>query len=156
CLQSLRAETPIILLPSMNCLLQSVSNNSGLTFAGLLNVNKRILSFLGPCALVGLISIAATPAVAAQSTAKKATKSTATHKATAAKAKAAAATASKPATTPVKAVKQPPRTLYSAQRSLSRKATLARARSIATARAINDATPHYKMSETGDLLPDVH
>src|SRR6202035_5265369 len=49
------------------------------------------------------------------------------------------------------------RTLYSAERSLSRKATLARARAIATAREMADTVlPRYKVDASGDLVPDVH
>jgi D-alanyl-D-alanine endopeptidase (penicillin-binding protein 7) len=42
------------------------------------------------------------------------------------------------------------------QRSLSRKAFFARARAIATARAIDQAVPRYKVDASGDLVPDVH
>jgi serine-type D-Ala-D-Ala endopeptidase (penicillin-binding protein 7) len=46
--------------------------------------------------------------------------------------------------------------LYSAQRSLTRKATLARARAIATAREMADTVlPRYKIDASGDLVPDV-
>jgi D-alanyl-D-alanine endopeptidase (penicillin-binding protein 7) len=46
--------------------------------------------------------------------------------------------------------------LYSAQRSLSRKAKLARARAIATAREMADTVlPRYKVDAGGELVPDV-
>src|SRR5205814_4006548 len=46
--------------------------------------------------------------------------------------------------------------VYSAQRSLSRKATLARARAVATAREMSDTVlPRYKVDGSGDLVPDV-
>src|SRR5205085_7051366 len=48
------------------------------------------------------------------------------------------------------------RALYSAQRSLTRKAKLARARAIATAREMaNTVLPRYKIDASGDLVPDV-
>ena len=49
------------------------------------------------------------------------------------------------------------RRLYSAERSLGRKAKLARARAIAMAREIAATTlPRYKVDAAGDLVPDVH
>ena len=56
------------------------------------------------------------------------------------------------------AVKAPARqrTLYSATRALSRKASLARARALAMAREIAETTlPRYKVDASGDLVPDV-
>lgn len=48
------------------------------------------------------------------------------------------------------------RTLYSAERSLSRRAKLARARAAAMAReTANAALPRYKVDANGDLVPDV-
>ena len=48
------------------------------------------------------------------------------------------------------------RTLYSAERSLTRKATLARARAIAMAREMADtAIPRYKVDASGEMVPDV-
>jgi D-alanyl-D-alanine endopeptidase (penicillin-binding protein 7) len=48
------------------------------------------------------------------------------------------------------------RTLYSAQRSLSRKARLARARAVAMAREMaGTILPRYKVDASGDLVPDV-
>ena len=50
----------------------------------------------------------------------------------------------------------PKRTLYSASRSLSRKATLARARAQATAREMADTVvPRYKVDANGELVPDL-
>jgi D-alanyl-D-alanine endopeptidase (penicillin-binding protein 7) len=47
--------------------------------------------------------------------------------------------------------------LYSARRSLSRQAALARARDAAAAREMTDsAVPRYKVDAGGDLVPDVH
>jgi serine-type D-Ala-D-Ala endopeptidase (penicillin-binding protein 7) len=46
--------------------------------------------------------------------------------------------------------------VYSAERSLSRKVKLARARAIATAREMADTVlPRYKVDASGDLVPDV-
>ena len=54
------------------------------------------------------------------------------------------------------APKTPKRTLYSADRSLSRKAKLARAHSIATSREMADTVlPRYKVDASGELVPDV-
>jgi D-alanyl-D-alanine endopeptidase (penicillin-binding protein 7) len=48
------------------------------------------------------------------------------------------------------------RTLYSAERSLTRKATLARARAVAMVREVADtALPRYKVDASGDLVPDL-
>ena len=49
-----------------------------------------------------------------------------------------------------------PRPLYSAERSLTRQAKLARARAQAQARELAEAQPRYKMDASGDLVPDVH
>jgi len=49
-----------------------------------------------------------------------------------------------------------PKKLYSAERSLTRKAKLARARAVATAREMADTVlPRYKIDASGDLVPDV-
>jgi serine-type D-Ala-D-Ala endopeptidase (penicillin-binding protein 7) len=48
------------------------------------------------------------------------------------------------------------RTLYSAERSLSRKARLARARAVSMAREMAETIlPRYKVDPSGDLVPDV-
>jgi D-alanyl-D-alanine endopeptidase (penicillin-binding protein 7) len=54
------------------------------------------------------------------------------------------------------ATTKPPRPLYSAERSLTRQAKLARARAQAQARELATAQPRYKMDASGDLVPDVH
>src|ERR1051326_6409918 len=51
--------------------------------------------------------------------------------------------------------KKPPKKLYSAERSLTRQAKLARARAVAEAREMASNAPHYKMDASGDLVPDV-
>jgi D-alanyl-D-alanine endopeptidase (penicillin-binding protein 7) len=48
------------------------------------------------------------------------------------------------------------RPLYSAERSLSRQAKLARARAQAQAREVVNSQPRYKTDASGDLVPDVH
>src|SRR5215470_6604526 len=47
------------------------------------------------------------------------------------------------------------RPLYSAERSLSRQAKLARARAQAQAREVANSQPRYKTDASGDLVPDV-
>jgi D-alanyl-D-alanine endopeptidase (penicillin-binding protein 7) len=83
-------------------------------------------------AFFGLISIGA-PASAA------ATKTSGTHR-----------------TTVTRTSPRPKKALYSAQRSLTRRAKLARARAIATAREMADTVlPRYKIDASGELVPDV-
>jgi serine-type D-Ala-D-Ala endopeptidase (penicillin-binding protein 7) len=53
--------------------------------------------------------------------------------------------------------RKPAKQLYSAERSQSRKAKLAHARAIATAREMAATVlPRYKMDANGELVPDVH
>ena len=94
---------------------------------------NRNAFWIGPAALVGLISVGLAPAEAA-------TKASARTHAAATKTKAAARAMA-----------------YSAERSRSRKLTLARARAVAMAREMADtALPRYKVDAGGDLVPDVH
>jgi len=76
-----------------------------------------------------------------------------------ARAEASAPSASsKPAarkTTPAKAAPSAPGRLYSAERSLTRQAKLARARATAMAREMAALQPRYKTDESGDLVPDI-
>jgi serine-type D-Ala-D-Ala endopeptidase (penicillin-binding protein 7) len=52
--------------------------------------------------------------------------------------------------------KPAPKKVYSAQRSATRKETLARARAVASAREMADSVlPRYKVDASGDLVPDV-
>lgn len=61
------------------------------------------------------------------------------------------------AATRAKTTKSSKRVAYSAARSQSRKATLARARAVAMAREMADTVvPRYKVDASGDLVPDVH
>jgi D-alanyl-D-alanine endopeptidase (penicillin-binding protein 7) len=95
-------------------------------------VSRKALFWIGPFALVSLISIGLTPAEAA-------TKS---------RSKTRAALTTKTASRA---------TVYSAARSQSRKMKLARARAVAMAREMADTTlPRYKVDAGGDLVPDVH
>jgi D-alanyl-D-alanine endopeptidase (penicillin-binding protein 7) len=59
-------------------------------------------------------------------------------------------------TTASRTVSQRRPQLYSAERSLSRRTKLARARAVATAREMAETTlPRYKVDASGDLVPDV-
>ena len=87
-----------------------------------------------------LVSIAIAPSDAATRTRKKSS-ATATLKNSAA---------------PQRAATTHKRTLYSAERSLSRKAKLARARAVAMVREMaNTPLPRYKVDASGDLVPDL-
>jgi D-alanyl-D-alanine endopeptidase (penicillin-binding protein 7) len=96
-------------------------------------VKKNLLFWIGPFALASLVSVA-TP-VDAQ-TKPKAAKP------------AARAQASKPT---VKAS-----TRYSAARSRTRKAALARARAVAQAKELAESLPRYKTDASGEVVPDLH
>jgi len=98
-------------------------------------VSRKTIFWIGPFALVSLISVGLTPAGAATKARAK------THA-------AARGTNAKPASRT---------TAYSAERSQSRKMKLARARAVAMAREMADtALPRYKVDAGGDLVPDVH
>jgi serine-type D-Ala-D-Ala endopeptidase (penicillin-binding protein 7) len=65
-------------------------------------------------------------------------------------------TATTTTTKPVAKAKAPEKKLYSAERSLTRQAKLARARASAMAREMAATqAPRYKMDASGDLVPDV-
>jgi len=98
-------------------------------------VNRKPVFWIGSLALAGLISIG----VPSSDAATRGPQVKSTRRATA---KAAP--------------RAPKRALYSAARSLSRKATLARARAIATSREMADTIlPRYKVDASGELVPDV-
>jgi D-alanyl-D-alanine endopeptidase (penicillin-binding protein 7) len=129
---------PIIPLRGDNCLLQ---------FAQLLKkgqsgnqVNRNSRFWVAPLVLASLGSIGvATSDAATRPRAHRTVSAT------------SAATAAK-----VSTASEHRRRLYSPERSLSRKAKLARARSIATAREMAETTlPRYKVDASGDLVPDV-
>jgi D-alanyl-D-alanine endopeptidase (penicillin-binding protein 7) len=102
-------------------------------------VSKRSLFRIGHLALAGFVGLGAARSDAGQAAADPAPPT---------------AAAQKPAAKPAPAPRKP---LYSAQRSLSRQAALARARDAATAREMADsAVPRYKVDAGGDLVPDVH
>src|SRR5258708_2361390 len=63
------------------------------------------------------------------------------------------ASKTKPAAKPVAAATRRP--LYSAERSLTRQAKLARARAAAMSREIAANQPHYKTDASGEVVPDV-
>jgi len=97
-------------------------------------VNRKTIFWIGPLALVGLISVASTPADAA--TAKKHGR--------------------KPAVARLTNARTAKATAYSAVRSQTRQLKLARARAVAMAREMADtALPRYKVDASGDLVPDV-
>jgi serine-type D-Ala-D-Ala endopeptidase (penicillin-binding protein 7) len=101
-------------------------------------VSRKPLSWIGLLALLGLVSISVGSADAA-------TRSTA---------KRPAARTARVASTPKATVKK--RTLYSAERSLTRKATLTRARAVAMAREMAETVlPRYKVDASGEMVPDV-
>ena len=97
-------------------------------------MSRKAFFWIGPLALVALVSVGQTPADAATKT--RARKTT-----------AGRLTNARPA---------PHATAYSAERSQSRKLKLARARAVAMAREMADtALPRYKVDASGDLVPDV-
>jgi len=104
-------------------------------------VRKKPLRLLGSIVLLSFVGIGATDATAKAAPKKKPAAQT-TRRA------AAAATPEAPAP-------KPKRTLYSAERSLTRKATLARARANAVAREMAEVLPRYKVDASGDMVPDV-
>jgi D-alanyl-D-alanine endopeptidase (penicillin-binding protein 7) len=94
-------------------------------------VNRKTVFCVFPLVLAGLVTLGATSSEAGARSRAKTTKT----------AKAAAAKRA---------------TIYSAERSQSRKVKLARARAIATAREMADTVlPRYKVDAGGDLVPDV-
>src|SRR5216684_894181 len=102
-------------------------------------VNNKYLFRVGHLVLAGLVGFGAARSATAQAT--------------------EGADGTRPASTKpaAKRASTPRKPLYSAQRSLSRQAALARARSAATAREMADsAVPRYKVDAGGDLVPDVH
>jgi len=104
-------------------------------------VRKKPLFWVGSVVLVGIAFIGVSPAdAAAKTTPRKKSAQTA--------AKRAAPAAQTSSATPK-------RRLYSAERSLTRKATLARARANAVAREMAEVLPRYKVDASGDLVPDV-
>src|SRR6202163_1621451 len=105
-------------------------------------LSKKYIFKVGHLVLAGLVGLVGLGA--ARSATAQATES----------ADATRPAAAKPAGGRASAPRKP---LYSAQRSLSRQAGVARARSAATAREMADsAVPRYKVDAGGDLVPDVH
>jgi len=107
-------------------------------------VNRKPVFWIAPFVLIGLVGLDI-PTTAAQT----ATPSTA-------KAPAKPATSSKTTVAKAPAKKPAPKPVYSAARSRSRKATLARARATANAREVaTTVLPRYKVDASGDLVPDL-
>jgi len=101
-------------------------------------VNRKSFFWIGPLALLGLVSIGVTPTTAAPAK------------------KARAKTSRSIAATHAAAVRAAQHPVYSAARSQSRKAKLARARAVAMAREMADTTlPRLKVDASGDLVPDI-
>jgi D-alanyl-D-alanine endopeptidase (penicillin-binding protein 7) len=112
---------------------RTISSPSGV------QVSRKRLFWIGSCALLCLVSVSTGAADAATKSKSK-----------------------RPAVLRVVTAKRPStaiasqRRLYSAERSLTRKATLARARAVATAREIADTLlPRYKVDASGEMVPDV-
>jgi D-alanyl-D-alanine endopeptidase (penicillin-binding protein 7) len=108
-------------------------------------VSRKPSFWIGPLALAGFLSTGlVTTEAATNQGAAKPTRS----------AKAANAQTARGRTLATKSARRP---LYSAERSFTRRATLARARALATAREMAETTlPRYRMDANGDLVPDVH
>lgn len=105
-------------------------------------VNGKSSSWIAPLALAGLIGFGICPSEAA---------SRSRHLRS-----AAHTTASQATTLGAGSAPRSQRRLYSPERSLSRKAKLARAHAIATAREMAaTALPRYKVDAGGELVPDV-
>jgi D-alanyl-D-alanine endopeptidase (penicillin-binding protein 7) len=105
-------------------------------------VNRKTNFWIGPLALLCLVSIGVAPTDAA------------TKRTRSAKSVAATRSAATKAVTTKTAATQ--RAVYSAERSQTRKTKLAKARAIATAREMADTVlPRYKVDASGDLVPDV-
>src|SRR5579862_5708395 len=102
-------------------------------------VRTKAMYWAGLVVFLSLVSIPSADAQAA--TPKKKTTRTAASKTTTAP---AASEAPKKRTT-----------LYSAERSLTRKATLARARALANARELSEPLPRQKVDATGGVVPDL-
>jgi D-alanyl-D-alanine endopeptidase (penicillin-binding protein 7) len=119
------------------------------SFFGGVQVSRKRLFWIGPCALLCLVSISVSHADAA--TKSKSKRAVATRVTPPRDVSARAVPATRRTATVA-----PERRLYSAERSLTRKATLARARAIATAREMAETIlPRYKVDASGEMVPDV-
>jgi D-alanyl-D-alanine endopeptidase (penicillin-binding protein 7) len=104
-------------------------------------VNRKSVFCVGGLVFAGLVTIGSVPSQAA---------TTATTKAHAKTAKATTAASAPKAAATKRA------TVYSAERSQTRKMKLAQARAVATAREMADTVlPRYKVDASGGLVPDV-
>jgi serine-type D-Ala-D-Ala endopeptidase (penicillin-binding protein 7) len=105
-------------------------------------VNRKSLFWVGPFALLSLVSIGIAPSDAA---------TTKAHGRKAAAARAASRASLKTVSSRVEG-----RPVYSAERSRTRKAKLAQARAAATAREMAETVlPRFKVDASGDIVPDV-
>jgi len=94
-------------------------------------VNRKPFFWIGPLALVALVSFGTSPADAGQARTQKRTAKSSTSSAT------------------------PHKTVYSAARSRTRRSKLASARATAMAREMAETLPRYKVDASGDLVPDL-
>ncbi len=109
-------------------------------------MNRKPHFWMVPFVLLSCVLLGSPPSVASPASGHK--KPT-THHARSAKIRA-------PRSDVARTSNQRPRKLYSAKRSLSRRAKLARARAAAMAReTANTALPRYKIDTNGDLVPDI-
>ena len=119
---------------------------------------NRKLSLYASFVLLSFIGLAASPAAAAAAATKARAKTPARSTPTSAKppVRTAERTAVRTTSRTTASSKPARTTAYSAERSLSRKQTLARARAVALAREVADtALPRFKVDASGDLVPDL-
>jgi D-alanyl-D-alanine endopeptidase (penicillin-binding protein 7) len=107
----------------------------------------KCLLRVSPLVLLGLVVVGAGPAAAASKT----TTTTATKK----KSSQASAKRVVPAAPTSSSSATPKRTLYAPERSLTRKATLARTRVNAAAREMAEVLPRQKVDANGEMVPDL-
>jgi D-alanyl-D-alanine endopeptidase (penicillin-binding protein 7) len=113
-------------------------------------VSRKPKFWIGPLALLSLITLGTCSASAATRSTIGGRSRATSH------VRSSVATHRNTHLTQVAAAHAPKRTLYSAERSLTRKAKVARAHAIATAREMADTVlPRYKIDASGDLVPDV-
>jgi len=129
-------------------------------------VNRKKSGFVGVFALVFSVGLATLPAMAAQAASPVPGKHTAkSHRTRTTTASVGSRIAPRPATKGTAPVTRASASVahtshrpavYSAERSQTRKATLARARAVATAREMAETVlPRYKVDASGELVPDV-
>jgi D-alanyl-D-alanine endopeptidase (penicillin-binding protein 7) len=138
------AQQLIIPLPCRSCWFTLGARPNNLRLERNSIVTKKPLFWIGPLVLFAVIGLVSTPGEAAARVRKP-----------------VRASASKRVRKPARATTTPrsrvvSKSLYSATRSLTRKAKLARARSVLLARELAaSAVPRYKFDERGDTVPDL-